>query len=617
MAATWRRPPVVGPTHGNFGLIALLLLLLLLLSLLTLSAGSAHSPVLSAVPTTIASTAQHPLAAPFFFTAETRILRRETETSSGLLRRLGRRRQWRWMARNRLPPGPPQLPPGPPQLPVVGNALDIIRNGGLRETLIRYSERFGPVSVARNTLAELVMVNDPEVTREVLISQTATFKDRLAPGRNVTLGAAGVVTAPSELHKVFRSLLNPFFFNKRLLENYTRTVEGKAAAIASAWSTGRVVDLQPVFKTMALDVISRIAFTDLDTGGERTADTIRRYLDSSARLTQQRQVSNVVKKLAEPIDQFLEQVQLPILPQRLPRIGDLAEPEELDTFLALQKEMLALERTLIKARRHERRLGNIEAEARAEAEPEAKPEASGEHAASDILDVLLDNHTIRMTDDQILTVIQEILIAGSDTTASSITATLYLIGKNLRVQKNVLRELDAVFGNGVPIAYDDLERLPYLNACIKEAMRMYPAVDLIIRHSGKDAIVKGLQGEYLIPKSSVVLISPYALGRDTAQWGDDVDKFRPERFLELQASSKGSKPRYPKHSCAWLPFGGGPHGCLGGKLAMMESMVTCATVLRQWALKAPLDADLKPRWGVTIDFDGGVPIRPIPRAAMR
>lgn len=226
---------------------------------------------------------------------------------------------------------------------------------------------------------------------------------------------------------------------------------------------------------------------------------------------------------------------------------------------------------------------------------------------NDLLSVLIsskEDERRPLTDGEIATIVREIIIAGSDTTASSISATLFFLAREPGCQHRVRRELDAVVGTDPsrPITYAEMESLTYLRLCIKEAMRLYPAADVVFRTASETANVGG----YTIPEGSGVIISPVSLGRSEEQWGPDAHRFRPERFEETGVDGQHT---FPKHPFAWLPFGAGPRGCIGGKLALVEATTAVATVLRRWLLYLPASAEeLTPRYSVTVDFDGGVTV---------
>ncbi|CAL4170143.1 unnamed protein product [Meganyctiphanes norvegica] len=118
------------------------------------------------------------------------------------------------------------------------------------------------------------------------------------------------------------------------------------------------------------------------------------------------------------------------------------------------------------------------------------------------------------------------------------------------------------------INMDDLPNLKYLECCIKEALRIYPAVPFFAREITKEINIDN----YVIPIGSTVQVMTYALHRDEEHF-PDPEVFKPERF-----STENCKDRHPY---AYVPFSAGPRNCIGQKFAMMEMKIMLATIIKQ------------------------------------
>ena len=117
----------------------------------------------------------------------------------------------------------------------------------------------------------------------------------------------------------------------------------------------------------------------------------------------------------------------------------------------------------------------------------------------------------------------------------------------------VFQELDEVFGDSDrPCTMEDASKLKYLEACIKEGLRLYPSVPIIERTISEDVEVDGHQ----IPAGASISLLFYALHRNE-DFFQDALKFKPERFLQ-QDNSEGQK-----HTYAFVPFSAGPRNCIG------------------------------------------------------
>jgi cytochrome P450 len=166
-----------------------------------------------------------------------------------------------------------------------------------------------------------------------------------------------------------------------------------------------------------------------------------------------------------------------------------------------------------------------------------------------------------------------LLLAGHETTASTLGWTLYLLDRNPHAWHRVHEEALAALHDGLP-AYEDLHRLPYTTAVVQEAMRLYPPVWLLPRV----AIAADDVGGYQVPAGADVLISPYTLHRDPRFW-PSPERFDPQRFDPTAVSER---PRY-----AYIPFGGGPRFCVGSNLGMMEAVFVIAMLCRELRLSVP------------------------------
>lgn len=152
-------------------------------------------------------------------------------------------------------------------------------------------------------------------------------------------------------------------------------------------------------------------------------------------------------------------------------------------------------------------------------------------------------------------VLQDIFLAGTETVASSVVWAMTLLIKNPKALKRVQQEVRNVVGNKGKVEEDDLQKLEYLKAIIKETLRLYPAGPLLIPRETNDKCV--LAG-YTIPKKTLVFVNAWAIGRDSKSW-DNPNEFMPERFI-------GSSIDYKGLDFELIPFGSGRRGCPGMSL---------------------------------------------------
>lgn len=224
------------------------------------------------------------------------------------------------------------------------------------------------------------------------------------------------------------------------------------------------------------------------------------------------------------------------------------------------------------------------------------------------------------------------LSAGRDTTAQSLTWTLYLLMRHPTVQQKLLEELRAAFpdsGHHLPVSFDSVQpsSLPYTMAVFNESLRLYPPVPIEIKECTADSTFP--DGTNL-PKGSVVMWVPWAMGRSHQIWGEDANEFLPERWLLLDNELKQPEPemavdvkdknkpaRLVSKSAFEFPvFNGGPRSCLGKKLAELLAVSVIASLIWNYDFEEIIDDKLGgcgpgnarlSQDSLTLPMEGGLP----------
>jgi cytochrome P450 len=197
--------------------------------------------------------------------------------------------------------------------------------------------------------------------------------------------------------------------------------------------------------------------------------------------------------------------------------------------------------------------------------------------------------TARQVRDQVLM----LLGAGYDTTAMALTWTLYLLVQHPRVLEAVIEEQRTVLAGEVPDV-DRLAGLTYLEAAIREALRIYPPGWSIPRVTACNVDFQG----YRIPARTRVFLSPW-LSHRVPEIFPAPDTFRPERF------DPASAEQHPQF--AFIPFGGGARLCIGQTLAIQEIKIVLSVLLTRWRLALLPGQHVQPR--STLTLSPSAPIR--------
>ncbi|MFK0048552.1 cytochrome P450 [Streptomyces sp. NPDC090741] len=437
-------------------------------------------------------------------------------------------------------------------VPLLGSLFDL-KSDSLG-TYLRAQQRHG--DVVRITAgppglrAELYGVFSAEGAQQVLASESANFrKDNTFYQELRDSFGNGLLTSQDEDYLRQRRLVQPLF-TKRRVDGYAGAVAAETRAVLAGWeqAPGAVVDVGEEMMRLALRAVARILFgTDVET----TVDVVDRCFPVITEYVLRRGYS----------------------PANLPRSWPTPANKR---AAAAMDELYAACDTIIAARR-------------------SGDTASGSGPGEDLLSLLA---AASSTDDgefdaaELRDQVLIFLLAGHETTATSLAFSLHLLARHPEQQARAREEVSRVLADRTPEAAD-LDRLPYLTQVLKEAMRLYPAAPVIGRSSVAATEVGGL----VIPTGADVILAPWVTHRHPRYW-PDPDRFDPDRFTP---EAEAGRPRY-----AWFPFGGGPRACIGQHFSMLESVIALAMILRTYEFEA-VDTEVPVSAGITLRADG--PIR--------
>ena len=392
--------------------------------------------------------------------------------------------------------------------------------------------------------------NSPETVRHVLLDHADNYaKGPLLRRSLQPLIGRGLLISEGELWRRQRRLMAPMFSPRRVLDFVPIMVSATEAMLArwDALPPDRPADVADQMMRLTLEIIGRTMFSD-DLGGEIAA------------LRQAATEYELGRGRSSLVDLFG-------LPRWVPRPGRRAA----------DRAVARLDRVVggLIARRRE----------------------TGAHT-EDLLALLLaarDAETGEpMSDTQIRDEVATILLAGHETTANALAWTWYPLSGDAAVAARLHAELAAVLGGRVPTA-GDLPNLAYAHMVLEEAMRLYPPAHSVSRQALAEDRIAGRR----IPARAVVIVAPWLLHRHRRLW-DEPDAFDPGNFAPERAAAR---PRF-----AYIPFGGGPRGCIGASLAMTEALVILATVAQRYAPRLVPHHRVVPVGLVTLRPEGGMPM---------
>ena len=218
----------------------------------------------------------------------------------------------------------------------------------------------------------------------------------------------------------------------------------------------------------------------------------------------------------------------------------------------------------------------------------------------DILEAIVVDGAI--SDAEIRDQVKTLIGAGYDTTSAALAWMLWCATLTSGVWSRLRAEADTVFG--LPDALTDepdhstLARLEYAQRVVRESLRLHPAGLIAARAAGTDVRL----GDYTIRKGTLIVWSPHLAGRDPGAWVDPL-RFDPDRFADLTPEQKVISDE------AWVPFGRGPHMCIGFALAQMELTLILARLAQRLDL-TPTSTEVPRPIGMVVNRPiGGAPFR--------
>nr|AAS48416.1 cinammate 4-hydroxylase [Allium cepa] len=446
-----------------------------------------------------------------------------------------------------------KLPPGPLPVPIFGNWLQVGDDLNHRN-LANFAKKFGDVFLLRMGQRNLVVVSSPDLARDVLHTQGVEFGSRT---RNVVFdiftgkGQDMVFTVYGEHWRKMRRIMTVPFFTNKVVNQYRYGWEDEAGRVvedvkkdAKAATEGIV--LRKRLQLMMYNNMYRIMF---DRRFESENDPL--FLKLKA-------LNGERSRLAQSFEYNYGDF-IPILRPFLRGYLKICK-EVKERRIQLFKDYFLEERKKLSS---------------------TKPtDNAGLKCAIDhILDAEKKGE---INEDNVLYIVENINVAAIETTLWSIEWGIAELVNHPKIQRKLQHELDTVLGPGTQITEPDTHRLPYLQAVIKETLRLRMAIPLLVPHMNlHDAKLGG----YDIPAESKILVNAWWLANNPAHW-KDPEEFRPERFLEEEAKveANGNDFRY-------IPFGVGRRSCPGIILALPILGITIGRLVQNFDLMPPPGMD--------------------------
>jgi cytochrome P450 len=461
--------------------------------------------------------------------------------------------------------------PAPRGLPLLGNAHQLARTSRLHLTAEKWARRFGPIVRLDIGRRRIVAISDAEEIHRILRERPQGFR-RWRDQETVIMemgspeSSPGVFIAEGEAWKRQRRLVVTAL-NTNHLHRYFDVIriatERLHRRLGEAAADGRALEIGREMTSYTVDVISTLAFghdlNTLEKGENELQLHIARVLEMTAR------------RLAMPVP-YWRWFKLP---------ADRALARSLAELRKAQEEFIA------------------QARARMTARPELY------EAPENMLEAMLAAQRVdgTFTDEEIITNVGTIITAGEDTTAHTLSWTIWLLASRPEIQRRLAAEADEVVGGDsgelFPLDHGTIANLPYGEAVIRESMRLKTVAPLLTLEPLEDTTICEAQ----IPAGTRLLL----LLRQAGYEREPAGEFDPERWL-CKSQARASES---------LVFGAGPRFCPGRNLAFLEAKTALGMIARNFEFE--LDTSKGPvqeRFGFTM-IPKGLRVRLRERAADR
>ncbi|XP_021735700.1 geraniol 8-hydroxylase-like [Chenopodium quinoa] len=458
-----------------------------------------------------------------------------------------------------------KLPPGPPPLPISG---DLFSLGSMPHvSLTKLAKEYGPLMMLQLGQVPTVIISSAAVAKEALQKNDVCFSSRhiLDAVRALKHHENSVAWLPagsaSSEWRNLRKICNSHVFSASRLgasQSLRRNkINDLIFYVEKSSDDGTAVNIGQAAFTTTLNLLSNTFFSvDM---GDPNSEIAREFRETIRGLMEE-----VGKPNFADYFPFLQKIDLQGIRQRTSvHFGKL-----IDFFKIMINQRLQGERP------------------------------SGSIEGNDVLDALLGiNH--EKNEKIELSIIPYLLLdlfsAGTDTTSTTLEWAMAELLHNPGKLKKAQMELQEIIGKGNSLAETDTPRLPYLQAIVKETLRMHPPVPLLLpKKADADVQLFGFN----VPKNAQVLINAWAIGRDPTLW-ENPTLFEPERFMGSNIDFKG-------HDFELIPFGAGRRICPGLPLANRMIPLMLGSLIHgfDWKLEngiSPDEMDMEESFGLTVE----------------
>ncbi|CAO2840089.1 unnamed protein product [Amaranthus hypochondriacus] len=442
-----------------------------------------------------------------------------------------------------------KLPPGPIPVPIFGNWLQVGDDLNHRN-LSDLAKKFGDVFLLKMGQRNLVVVSSPDLAKDVLHTHGVEFGSRT---RNIVFdiftgkGKDLVYTVYGEHWRKMRRIMTVPFFTSKVVQQYRNGWEAEATAVVED------VKKNPEASTVGIVIRKRLQLMMYNNTYRIMFD--RRFENEEDPLFNKLKGLNGERSRLSQSFEYNYGDFIPILRPFL------------RGYLKLVKEV------------SDRRLQAFKVNFVDERKKLASTKATSKNEVACAIDHLLEaKEKGEISEENILYIVENINVAGIETIVWTLEWAIAELVNHPQIQTKLREELDTILGKEHQITEPDTTKLPYLQAVIKETLRLRMVTPLLVPHMN---LHHAKLDNYDIPAKSKILVNSWWLANNPAQW-KNPNEFRPERFLEEESmvEANGNDFKY-------IPFGVGRRSCPGIVLALPILGITIGRLVQNFELLPP------------------------------
>ncbi|XP_021748491.1 cytochrome P450 76AD1-like [Chenopodium quinoa] len=451
--------------------------------------------------------------------------------------------------------GKSKLPPGPKPWPIIGNILKL--GDKPHRAVAELAKVYGPIMSLKLGSKTTIVISSPEIAKEMFLNHDLAFSSRNVPD-----------VAKAENHFKFSMVFLPIcpkwrslrkvatmqlFTNQRLdtsQDTRHKKVKELVEYAQQCCDKGLPVDIGMAGFTTSLNLLSNTFFS-MDLASHSSSKS---------------------QEFKDLVWILLDLCAKPNVSDFFPLIKRLDLQGVLKTTKVYFKKLMRIFEEIIDERLKD-----------------------PTNAKDDVLGTLLklvENNELSL--DEVKHLLVDLFVAGTDTTSSTLEWAMTEILRNPEVHQKAQIEMEKVIGKDESVQESDISKLLYIQAIVKETLRLHPPAPFLIPHKAEK---EEQLHNFIVPKNSTIWVNIWSIGHNSNVW-PNPELFSPERFLDREIDFKG---RYFE----LIPFGSGRRICPGMPLAYRMTHLMLATLLHSFNWKtghgaSPQDIDMEEKFGLTL-----------------